>query len=133
MRTRKGPKRENTTRPPAYIRRKRKRKPRRTGAQNRTVQATTSRRHYKEDTNRSQLSRKGRKKETASGGKKDRTKTSPKSPQRNRPQAPSWKRQGAAAPAETPRIRTTCGPPEISSQGRNSNVLSEPHAEEKRS
>ena len=29
--------------------------------------------------------------------------------------------------------RTTCGPPEPSSQGRNSNVLSEPHAEEKRS
>ena len=38
-----GAKRDNTTRPPAYIRRKRKRKLRGTGAQNRTAQATTSR------------------------------------------------------------------------------------------
>ena len=69
---------EDTTRPPAYIRRKRKRKLRRTGAQNRNVQATTSRRHYKEDTNRSQLSRKSRKKETASRGKKDNKKPLPR-------------------------------------------------------
>ena len=64
---------------------------------------------------------------------KTEQKTSPKSPQRNRPQAPAWKRQGAAAPAESPRIRTTCWPPEPSLKGRNPNVMSEPHAEEKRS
>ena len=69
MRTRKGQKGEHHQAPSIHSQEKKKKAAKNWGAQNRTVQATT-RRHYKEDTNRSQ----GRKKETASGGKKDRTK-----------------------------------------------------------
>ena len=49
--------------------------------------------------------------------------------ERQRPQAQTWKRLGAAAPEASPRRRTTCGPPEPYSKRINSTVLSEPHAE----
>ena len=112
MRTRKGPKRENTTRPPADIRKKscEELEHRTEPFRHPPVEDTTKRTPIAANCLEKAVKRNRKRM------KERQNKNSSKSPQRDMPQAQAWKKRGAAAPAECPRNRTTCEPLEIPSQ-----------------
>ena len=128
MRTRKGPKREKTTRPPADIRKKRKE-----SCEELEQRTEPFRQPPVEDTTKStpiaaNCLEKAVKRKPQADERKTEQKLFQKPTEKSRRHR-HGRNKGAAAPAECPRNRTTCEPQEIPSQWRNSKVLSEPQAE----
>ena len=114
MRTRKGPKREKTTKSLAYIRKKEKEKESCEERKHRNVpfKQLHSRRHYQKFANRSHWLRESRKRNPQAEERRQNKNTLPKNHRRAGTAGSDMERQGAAMPGVRLRRRTTCGTPE---------------------
>ena len=112
MRTRKGPKREKTTKSLAYIRKKEKESCEERKHRNLPFKQPHSRRHYQKFANRSHRLRESRKRNPQAEERRQNKNPLPKNHRRAGTAGSDMERQGAATPGVRLRRRTTCGSPD---------------------
>ena len=133
MRTSKGPKGRNPPSPQHTFARKEKESCEERKHRNEPFRQPHSRRHYQKVANCSHCLRESRKKVTLQAEERKQNKNPlPKNPQKGwKPQAQTWKRQGAAAPGVRLRIRTLRITRALSERNNSKNLSERPQREEK--